>query len=147
MNQRSDLRWFMWENKADHPERLRYFATDGISNNVTRPLIRQILNAWRGTPQLPWVDRITFDLNSDEAKALFASTNGTSIEWFLIHQARVLGWKDLRVTVFNPKGRVPRGESFCKTWDLIPQGEEGSFGKVEDEPKQEKSSPKSRRTT
>ncbi|KAL8847846.1 MAG: hypothetical protein Q9221_007148 [Calogaya cf. arnoldii] len=147
MNQRSDLLWFMWDSKTDHPERLRYFAMDGITNDVTRPLIKEILNTHRGTQQVPWAERATFDLNSDEGKALLASPNGLSVNWFLIHHAAVLGRREPRVTIFNAKGGDPRGERFCMIWDLIPQGQEGSFGKVEEEPKQGQKSGSRRRRT
>ncbi|KAL8992155.1 MAG: hypothetical protein Q9169_007328 [Polycauliona sp. 2 TL-2023] len=122
MNQRSDLLWFMWASKTNHPGNLRYFAMDGISNTVTQPLIREILTRWRGTPQVPWAKRVTFDLNSDEGKALFASPNGISVIWFLIHHAAALGRRESRITIFNSDGADRSGENFCMMWDLIPQG-------------------------
>lgn len=90
-------------------------------------------------------ERATFDLNSDEGMALFASPNGLSVNWFLIHHAAVLGRREPRVTIFNSKGGDPRGEKFCMIWDLIPQGQEGSFGEVEKERKQRRKSGPRRR--
>ncbi|KAL8728798.1 MAG: hypothetical protein Q9166_005176 [cf. Caloplaca sp. 2 TL-2023] len=135
MNQLSDLLWYTWTGVTKDPGSLRYYAVEGISNTVAKPLILEIFRARRGTTKVPWDKRITFDLSSDEGKALFASPNGIAVNWLLIHHAAVLGRREPRVTIFNPGPADNRGDNVCMIWDLIPAGQKGSFGKVEKEPK------------
>ncbi|KAL8776269.1 MAG: hypothetical protein Q9213_008331 [Squamulea squamosa] len=138
MNQLSDLLWYTWDLETDHPESLRYYAVEGIVSTVVRPLMMEIFQARRGTEDVPWDKRITFDLTSDEGKALFGSPIGVAVNWFLIHHAAVLGRREPRVTIFNPVRTNNRGNNYCMIWDLIPEGKKGSFGKVEKEPKKGK---------
>ncbi|KAL8693100.1 MAG: hypothetical protein Q9224_003822 [Gallowayella concinna] len=138
MNQLSDLLWYTWEGETNHhPESLRYYAVEGIRNTVAKDLILEIFHSRRGTTDVPWAKRITFDLTSDEGKALFGSPNGIAVNWLLIHHAQVLGRREPRVTIFNA-GNKDRGDNVCMIWDLIPKGKKGSFGKVEKEPKPKK---------
>ena len=44
----------------------------------------------------------------------------------LLHRAAVLGWREVRVSIFNPGGNMR-----CMIWDLVPLGERGVFGEVE----------------
>lgn len=82
-----------------------------------------IFNARRGTIVVPWANRLTFSLDSQEGKALFASPNGVAVAWFLIHRAEDLGRRTPVVTIFNPDGN-----NRCMIWDLIPQGEPSVLG-------------------
>ncbi|KAL8755218.1 MAG: hypothetical protein Q9184_004862 [Pyrenodesmia sp. 2 TL-2023] len=133
MNQLSDLIWYAWSRTTKEPGTLRYYAVQGIVNEPTKPLMKEIFNARRGTVDVPWSKRLTFDLNSDEGKALFACPNGIAVNWLLIHHAAELGKREPRVTIFNEKGTGNLGENFCMVWDLIPEKKKGSFGKVEKE--------------
>ncbi|KAI4208479.1 MAG: hypothetical protein LQ348_000141 [Seirophora lacunosa] len=142
MSQLSDLIWFTWTGVTDNPGSLRYYGVEGILNAVVKPLMQEIFQARRGTNDVPWDKRITFDLSSDEGKALFASPIGIAVNWLLIHHAAELGRREPRVTIWNPKNTNNLGDNFCMIWDLIPQEAKGlfgkmkgSFGKVEKEPK------------
>ncbi|KAI4248499.1 MAG: hypothetical protein L6R40_001060 [Gallowayella cf. fulva] len=129
LNQLSDLVWLAWDNLVENPEVLRYYAVEGIFNAVAKNLMDEIFQQRRGTTNdIPWSLRLTFDLKSDEGKALFASPNGIAVNWLLIHHASLLGRREPRVTIFNPGG-----SNRCMIWDLVPQGASGSFGDVEEE--------------
>ncbi|KAI4190106.1 MAG: hypothetical protein LQ346_004991 [Caloplaca aetnensis] len=143
MNQLSDLVWHTWTGTTKEPGAFRYYAIQGIINKPTKPLMKEIFQARRGTTDVPWSKRLTFDLNSDEGKALFACPNGIAVNWLLIHHATVLGKREPRVTIFNEKGTNNLGENFCMVWDLIPEKQKGSFGKVEKEPKTKRGGPES----
>lgn len=131
LNQLSDLVWLAWDNLVSNPEVLRYYAVEHIFNAIAKPLMDEIFQQRRGAApatDIPWSQRLTFDLESDEGKALFASPNGIAVNWLLIHHAGVLGRRRPRVSIFNPGGY-----NRCMIWDLVPVGAEGSFGEVEDE--------------
>ncbi|KAL8648493.1 MAG: hypothetical protein Q9226_005970 [Calogaya cf. arnoldii] len=129
LNQLSDLVWMAWDNLVENPEVLRYYAVERIINQVASPLMDEIFKQRRGgTIDVPWSQRLTFDLESDEGKALFASPNGIAVNWLLIHHAALLGRRMPRVSIFNPGGN-----NRCMIWDLVPGGGEGSFGEAEDE--------------
>ncbi|KAL8807746.1 MAG: hypothetical protein Q9182_000557 [Xanthomendoza sp. 2 TL-2023] len=134
MNRLSDLLWYTWQTERHHHhlESLRYFAVEGIINPDARDLIFEIFQSRRGTTDVPWKKRLTFDLTSDEGKALFACPNGIAVIWLLIHHAQVLGRREPRVTVFNGENKE-LGDRVCMIWDLIPCGQKGSFGAVETE--------------
>ncbi|KAI4252442.1 MAG: hypothetical protein LQ352_004290 [Teloschistes flavicans] len=119
----SDVLWAVWESFVYAPGNFRYYAVDGITNAIARPLMEDIFNDRRGTTVVPWENRLTFGLDSKEGKALLASPNGLAVAWILIHRAEELGRREPRVTIFNPDGT-----NRCMIWDLIPQGGEGVFG-------------------
>ena len=135
MNQLSDLIWSEWSNITTTPGQLRYYGVESITNPTGKNLILEIFQARRGTTNVPWKKRITLDLNSDEGMALFGCPNGIAVNWLLIHHAAVLGRREPRVTIFNPKTADGKGDRLCMIWDLIPEGKKGSFGKVDKEPK------------
>ncbi|KAL8924693.1 MAG: hypothetical protein Q9172_002595 [Xanthocarpia lactea] len=93
------------------------------------------MNARRGTQEVPWTERITFDLNNDEGKTWFVSPNGIIVNWFLIHHAAVVGRGKARVTIFNARGGNREGK-LCRMWDLISPEREGSFDEVERVPRE-----------
>ncbi|KAL8660485.1 MAG: hypothetical protein Q9168_008441, partial [Polycauliona sp. 1 TL-2023] len=77
LNQLSDLTWLAWDNLVSNPEVLRYYAVERIFNAISGPLMDAIFRQHRDTTgDIPWSARLTFDLDSDEGKALFASPNG-----------------------------------------------------------------------
>ncbi|KAL8735799.1 MAG: hypothetical protein Q9166_000663 [cf. Caloplaca sp. 2 TL-2023] len=119
----SDVLWYEWKDLADHPESLRYYAVEDVENAVTSDLMDEICKAYRKTSDVPWAQRLTFDMDSEEGQALLASPNGIAVNWLLIHNAAVLKKRELRVTIFNPLGRLR-----CMIWDMIPEGHKGSFG-------------------
>jgi len=103
----SDILWLVWQSYQSYlyrPTRFRYFAAEDILNPVTKPLLDDIFLARRGTISVPWSRRLTFDLRSDEGKALLGSPNGSAVVWMLLHRAAVLGWREVRVSIFNPGG-------------------------------------------
>ncbi|KAL8789872.1 MAG: hypothetical protein Q9213_000940 [Squamulea squamosa] len=139
LHQLSDVLWAVWESFVYAPGNLRYYAVEGILNeasvafttlahtfipfNVSQPLMDDIFHYWRETLDVPWENRLTFDLDSEEGAALFASPNGIAAAWLLIHRAGDIGRRTPRVTIFNPGGA-----NRCMIWDLIPQGVQGAFG-------------------
>ena len=128
LHQLSDVLWFQWDGYSSTPGSFRYYAVDGIINQVASDLIDEILEFRRPSNDVSWSDRLTFDLNSQEGKALLACPNGIAVAWLLIHHASVLGPREPRVTIFNP-----RGNNRMMIWDLVPAGQPGSFGDVAEE--------------
>ncbi|KAL8818598.1 MAG: hypothetical protein Q9223_002800 [Gallowayella weberi] len=132
MNRLSDLLWYTWESETEHPESFRYYAVEEILTPDAKALIFEIFRSRRGTTKVPWKKRLTFDLTSDEGKALFGCPNGIAVNWLLIHHAKVLGRREPRVTIFNGGNKDQgEGDKVCMIWDLIPSGQKGSFGAVE----------------
>ncbi|KAL8748929.1 MAG: hypothetical protein Q9184_007019 [Pyrenodesmia sp. 2 TL-2023] len=129
MHQLSDLVWLSWEGVAEDPGSLRYYAVQGVKNQVSADLIKSILQARRGTADVPWERRVTFDLNSEEGMALFGCPNGIAVNWLLIHHAVELGRREPRVTIYQ-KAELGEG-GVMMVWDLVPVGKQGSFGDVE----------------
>ncbi|KAL8673591.1 MAG: hypothetical protein Q9168_001989 [Polycauliona sp. 1 TL-2023] len=123
LHQLSDALWAEWAALLDFPGNLRYYAVEGIKNAIASPLMDEIFNSRRGTTNVPWADRLTFDLGTDEGKALFGSPNGIATAWILIHRAAELGRRTPTVTIFNPDGN-----NRCMIWDLIPAGDTSVFG-------------------
>lgn len=129
MHQLSDLVWLTWESVTEHPGSLRYYAVQGIKNQVSLDLIKSILQARRGTTAVRWDRRLTFDLKSEEGMALFGCPNGIAVNWLLIHHAAELGKREPRVTVYTQV--IDGAEAVMMLWDLVPVGKQGSFGDVE----------------
>ncbi|KAL8643635.1 MAG: hypothetical protein Q9226_008226, partial [Calogaya cf. arnoldii] len=123
LHRKSDVLWAVWETIISAPGNLRYHAVEGITNDVAKPLMDDIFNARLGTIVVPWTARLTFNLDSQEGKALLASPNGVATAWFLIHRAADLGRRTPVVTIFNPNGN-----NRCMIWDLTPQGEPSVLG-------------------
>ncbi|KAI4246623.1 MAG: hypothetical protein L6R42_009855 [Xanthoria sp. 1 TBL-2021] len=122
----SDVLWLVWQSYQPHPSKFRYFAVERTVNTVTEPLMDEIFQARRGTVDVPWSKRLTFDLSSEEGKALLASPNGVAVVWILMNRAEVLGRRWVRVSIFNPGGSMR-----CMIWELVPVWERGVFGEVE----------------
>ncbi|KAL8913006.1 MAG: hypothetical protein Q9171_002074 [Xanthocarpia ochracea] len=128
LHQLSDVLWFQWDGYSSAPGSFRYYAVDGIINKVASDLIDEILELRRPSNDESWADRLTFDLNSEEGKALLACPNSIAVAWLLIHHASKLRPREPRVTIFNP-----RGNNRMMIWDLVPAGQQGSFGDVAEE--------------
>ncbi|KAI4110613.1 MAG: hypothetical protein LQ339_001189 [Xanthoria mediterranea] len=122
LHQLSDILWAVWETLIYAPGNLQYYAVDGITNSIAKPLMDAIFTARRGTINVPWSNRLTFNLDSQEGQTLFASPNGIAVAWFLIHRAQELGRRTPTVTIFNSGGN-----NRCMIWDLIRQGEPSVF--------------------
>ncbi|KAI4259015.1 MAG: hypothetical protein L6R42_004791 [Xanthoria sp. 1 TBL-2021] len=121
----SDALWFEWSVHTDQPASFRYYAVESIINHPTAELMDDIMIARRGSDEVSWAERLTFDLTSDEGKALFGCPNGVAVSWLLMHRFSTLGRREPRVTIFNPGGGLR-----SMIWDLIPEGKSGSFGDV-----------------
>ncbi|KAL8918425.1 MAG: hypothetical protein Q9208_007330 [Pyrenodesmia sp. 3 TL-2023] len=129
MHQLSDLIWLSWEGVVENPGSLRYYAAQGVKNQASADLIKSILQARRGTTDVPWERRVTFDLSSEEGMALFGCPNGIAVNWLLIHHAAELGRRGPRVTIYNKAELGTDG--VMMVWDMVPVGKQGSFGDVE----------------
>ncbi|KAL8864820.1 MAG: hypothetical protein Q9174_007208, partial [Haloplaca sp. 1 TL-2023] len=115
----SDAIWLIYGDlDEDGAGALRFIMRDNINNDVTSPLLEHIFRTRRGTLDVPWENRLTFDLDSDEGKALFGSPNGVAVAWVLIHRVQELGRRMPRVSIFRAEGKN------CMVWDLVPQGVE-----------------------
>ncbi|KAL8846866.1 MAG: hypothetical protein Q9221_008065 [Calogaya cf. arnoldii] len=125
LHQFSDALWFEWKSHTNQPGTFRYYAVESIINHPTAELMDDIMEARRGSDDVSWEERLTFDLTSDEGKALFGCPNGVAVSWLLIHRFATLGKRTPRVTIFNPSGGMR-----SMLWDLIPEGKSGSFGEV-----------------
>lgn len=126
----SDALWFEWTAHTDQPASFRYYGVESIINHPTAELMDDIMIARRGTDEVSWAERLTFDLKSDEGKALFGCPNGVAVSWLLIDRLSTLGKREPSVTIFNPGGGLR-----SMVWELIPAGKTGSFGEVTpDEP-------------
>ncbi|KAL8735932.1 MAG: hypothetical protein Q9166_000494 [cf. Caloplaca sp. 2 TL-2023] len=126
LNQLSDALWEAWKRVDNDPGHLRYYGVDTIKNKEASPLMDEIFQSRRGSLRVPWEERLTFSLQSDEGKALLASQSGRAIAWLMIHHAAELGERTPRVTIFTLSGNHR-----CMLWDLIPKGQQGSFGEPE----------------
>ncbi|KAL8810063.1 MAG: hypothetical protein Q9200_002877, partial [Gallowayella weberi] len=91
----SDASWFEWDALASNPKVLRYYVFEGITNAATSRIMDEIIEVRRGPDELAWSQRLTFDLSSDEGKALFGCPNGIAVNWLLIHHGSVLGEESL----------------------------------------------------
>ena len=105
-------------DEADDPGSLRFYMRDNVANDVAAPLMEEIFQARRGTLDVPWEDRLTLDLSSNEGSARFGSPNGLATAWMMFHRHAELGFRTPRVTIFAP------GEKTCMIWDMVPQGME-----------------------
>lgn len=121
LHQLSDAVWEVWKRITDRPKTLRFVARDEICNPVTGPLIDYLLRRDRNSLEVPWDNRLTFGLDSDEGKALLATPNGIAVAWLLIHRHETLGSRDPRVSIFQVEGHR------CMIWELIPEGEKSTF--------------------
>ncbi|KAL8887607.1 MAG: hypothetical protein Q9215_004828, partial [Flavoplaca cf. flavocitrina] len=115
----SDLVWLAWTTVASNPERLRYFARDNITNDITRALMRYLFLRDKGQANSVVWPGLSYDGDSDEAKALLASPNGRATAWLLIDHGHQMEWRlksrQLRMYIFAYAG------DYCMLWDLEPQ--------------------------
>ncbi|KAL8752536.1 MAG: hypothetical protein Q9199_005682, partial [Rusavskia elegans] len=123
LNALSDAVWQVWTRLTDQPGSLRYYAVEGIFNDVTSALIDYLLRRDRPRESLivPWERRVTYGLDSDEGKALLATPNGIAVLWLLVHRRGTLGRRDPRVTIYDP------GTSRRMIWEFIPPGGKSTF--------------------
>ncbi|KAL8730526.1 MAG: hypothetical protein Q9166_003975 [cf. Caloplaca sp. 2 TL-2023] len=96
LNTVSDVVWETWKAIVNQPAKLRFYAVDGVINSVARPLLDYLFLRDRKTTIVEWEDRLTFGLDSDEGKALFATPSGVAVAWLLVHHHNVLGRRDPR---------------------------------------------------
>ncbi|KAL8998131.1 MAG: hypothetical protein Q9169_002752 [Polycauliona sp. 2 TL-2023] len=111
----SDSLWFEWRVHTDQPGTFRYYAVESIINHPTAELMDDIMVARRGSDDVSWAERLTFDLSSDEGKALFGCPNGVAVGWLMIDRLSVLG------------KRTPRGQS-GSFGEVTPEEEDSSDG-------------------
>ncbi|KAL9023269.1 MAG: hypothetical protein Q9180_008303 [Flavoplaca navasiana] len=127
LSQLSDALWESWiQVEKANPGHLRYYGVDTVQNEQSTPLIEEIFQASRGTLIVPWAKRLNFDLRSDEGKALRASQSGRAVAWMMIHHAAELKTRSPKVTLWSSFGA-----RMSMIWDLVPEGEQGSFGDLE----------------
>ncbi|KAL8728268.1 MAG: hypothetical protein Q9166_005508 [cf. Caloplaca sp. 2 TL-2023] len=122
LNQVSDVAWEVWTAITNSPQKLRFYAVDGIFNTITSPVMDYLFQRDRpGALNVPWDRRLTYGLDSDEGKMLLATPTGIAVAWILIHHKQLLGRRDPRVSIFRD------GNLRCMIWELIPVGEKSSF--------------------
>ena len=87
----SEILWNVWSRDNKNIKNVRYFWAQGVSNNITRAIIAGALKSteskletWPGT---------TFDMSSQDGKALLGSPIGVSFASFLVSHKEKLGNK------------------------------------------------------
>ncbi|CAO1596413.1 hypothetical protein XANCAGTX0491_000262 [Xanthoria calcicola] len=108
MNRWSDIAWFLWAKRAGaFADELRYIVKDNIINKPTRSVIDQVFGIPPNTLDLEWPGK-TFDVsNSNQGKALLGSPLGSGIGWLLADNKKVLGNRNVKITIFTSE---PRGK-------------------------------------
>ncbi|KAL8669541.1 MAG: hypothetical protein Q9168_005873 [Polycauliona sp. 1 TL-2023] len=126
----SDIMWLDWVDLAADPAELRYIARQDVRGNDIEVLTKAIFTKRRGTLDVPWSRRLTFEVDQTEFLSILGSPPGKLVAWILIHHATILDHRNPQVTIFNPGGH-----NLCIIWDLIPgiilQTPPGTFGEVQ----------------
>ncbi|KAL8996745.1 MAG: hypothetical protein Q9169_003816 [Polycauliona sp. 2 TL-2023] len=122
----SDAVWEAWITDNPRPGTLRYYALNNIQNEPTAVLIDHLLWRDRGNAFLvPWRQRISFGLDSNEGRALLGTPCSVAVVWILVHRRGILGPRDPRVTIWN------EGGSRRMIWEFIPMMGYSSFDDYE----------------
>lgn len=131
LNTVSDVVWETWKANAPKPATLRFYAVDGIINDVAAPLMDYLFKRDAEPDEMGWKGRLTYGLDSDEGKALFGTPSGLAVAWLLIRNHGILGRRDLRVSIFRDEEEDEDKEKRCMIWELIPEGGKSTFDEYE----------------
>ncbi|KAL8868105.1 MAG: hypothetical protein Q9174_005213 [Haloplaca sp. 1 TL-2023] len=121
----SDALWFERSAHTDQPASFRQYAVKNIINYPTSKLMDDIIDARRTSDNVSREKKLTFDLGSDEGKAVLGCPNGVAVKWLLMHRFSVVGRSTPSVIIFNPRGGLRN-----MVWDLIPEEKTLSFAEV-----------------
>ncbi|KAL9611048.1 MAG: hypothetical protein Q9167_004295 [Letrouitia subvulpina] len=102
MNKWSDVTWAVWSHYAGgSASTLRYIFRVNVVTEDTKAIIN-LANDLEPGPELdlPWPGR-TFDMSSDEGKALLGTPHGVGIAYLIISGLSVLGRRVPLVTTFS----------------------------------------------
>lgn len=110
LKQWSDLVFLQWQQEAGgNTQNLRYIIRAHVVNPDTQDIVFQALSR-AGHTQLPsWNDRVTFQMNTDEGKAILGTPNGAGCGYLVAQHKTQLGVKRIRdvvVWVITP-GAIP----------------------------------------
>lgn len=76
----------------DHAKDLKYIFRTNIITPSTKEIMEHIGGAQRNELNLPWPGR-TFDMSTDEGKALLATPHGVGLAYMIIDHSNVIGRK------------------------------------------------------
>ncbi|KAL9609756.1 MAG: hypothetical protein Q9167_005500 [Letrouitia subvulpina] len=108
LNRWSDVTWTIWSHFAENPANLRYIIRENIVNSETCDIIDHALDY---APIDEETER-TYDIDSEDGKALLGTPNGGGTAWLLKAGMSVLGRRDPRVTA------MITNEYYTMIWDL-----------------------------
>ncbi|KAL8891872.1 MAG: hypothetical protein Q9192_005696 [Flavoplaca navasiana] len=137
LNTVSDIVWQTWMTRAPEPGKLRFYAIDGVVNEVAAPLMDYLFEK---DAEMGWEGRLR---------------GGGCVD--VDEESGVLGWRDLRVSIFweekegvgeeedegdgegdsEEKGKdeeTGNGKEWfkrCMIWEMIPEGAKSTFDEYE----------------
>ncbi|KAL8722328.1 MAG: hypothetical protein Q9225_001176 [Loekoesia sp. 1 TL-2023] len=109
LNRWSDIVWFLWSREAGNQAKdLRYVFRDKVNNEETRGIIDKIHRREDrpDTLDLPWPGD-TYDMRTDDGKALLGSPHGIGLAYLIRDHSNVLGRKIPFAHVFTVSNAPP----------------------------------------
>ncbi|KAL8917190.1 MAG: hypothetical protein Q9208_008092 [Pyrenodesmia sp. 3 TL-2023] len=90
----SDVVWLLWTGEVgeDHAKDLKYIFRTNIITPSTREIMEHIGGVQRNELNLPWPGH-TFDMSTDEGKALLATSHGVGLAFLIADHSNVIGRK------------------------------------------------------
>ncbi|KAL8869117.1 MAG: hypothetical protein Q9174_004511 [Haloplaca sp. 1 TL-2023] len=124
LHRASDMTWYLWlsllsrndqslegapdtlpENAGKDPQdpgRLRYLGNDYVSNPTSESIIAQVLREQgKEGVEIPYEERLTFGMDTDEGKALLGTPNAGAVAWICMHRFQELGKRRLEVSLWT----------------------------------------------
>ncbi|KAH3998737.1 hypothetical protein HBI38_094300 [Parastagonospora nodorum] len=100
----SDVAYMQWleacDQTASEPDSIRYVFRLRVMNPTTTAVVQRVM-ANRGHGTFTSYPGETFDIDSEEGKAILGTPNGVGVAWLLIQRKRELGHETIKdVTVF-----------------------------------------------
>ncbi|KAL8970156.1 MAG: hypothetical protein Q9183_001652 [Haloplaca sp. 2 TL-2023] len=119
LNRQSDVMWALYASISDNPAELRFIGRDNIINDDTRGIMNEVFANLEDEIPLVWPG-VSFDIETDEAKALLAAPNGLATAYILADRARTLGRRKLSVRIWaSTSERLNQG--YRMLWDMEPK--------------------------
>ncbi|KAL8996609.1 MAG: hypothetical protein Q9188_006532 [Gyalolechia gomerana] len=101
LNRWSDIVWILWTRVAgDQASKLRFVFRAGVVNDISRAIIDRATRSRDGEFRSPWPGR-TFDMRTDDGKALLGTPHGIGIAYLIADHSDVLGRKIPFARVFT----------------------------------------------
>ncbi|KAL8786034.1 MAG: hypothetical protein Q9213_003016 [Squamulea squamosa] len=113
----SDVVWQNWTAIAGNDaSQLRFIMHQDVFTSSTRKLMEYVEVVEKDNLDLPWPGQ-TYDMRSDDGKALLGPVHGLDVAWLIIDHSDVLGRKLPAIRIFTvvtrppPSRRNPRPQS------------------------------------